>query len=726
VSPVAADASLTQCTGKKSAHTDNPTAENASESSEEDATDADMANDSFATVDTQPAQTDGSDAKDLGFTFSADAASVDELPDYESMDEDDQQSSTRDVPFAHIFRSPVKGAPVMSSVSPAKVEYPQLPQDDDQPSADESTEDLEVVETTEIAEPETATTRPSDETSGVAYPVLSDPEDSQDAQSEDDESEELSEVVLDDGSIEKQDQERNAEANAFADEEFTEASLQLNIQREYETAYNDAEPVSTRSQLFSPTEGRMKTDDITNGLTLSLTPTKPSSAKNTPRKLHSPLPPLRIESGPEDATMTIALDDDTAILKSFLSRAAASKAEKAANISRRESLENRRDSDIVRHALASPRKVLEDKDPNSPSKYDQDVTVEAPEALPANTDTAEEASPTPEQTETGDKSEQKPARASRRSARAKTSRLPAPASAAPAQASKIAIRRVDGNEHVVLKKSDAQELALITRNNTRKNKQGAFTVNLRLLKLATEAIMEPLLAEKDTPKEPAPGKKTLRWDEQLAYYQEHADTTASQIAEAESLSTPDELSLPAAPVTKSRVSKDNSTPKIRRVRGLGTANGTPGKGLLTPASLLPEAVQKEQDAPAPKALPKPSVRPTKMKKPIATSTVPAPSPKLAPLEVTPVGIEPAKERKSRLATPKKVKLSTVATVASSSASASAPGASAAPNVGKENAATSRPGPLKKSIPAPKVYTPAPAAPVAGVESGLPRRRGRKI
>jgi hypothetical protein len=721
VSPVAADASLTQCTGKKSAHTDNPTAENASESSEEDATDADMANDSFATVDTQPAQTDESDAKGLDFTFSADAASVDELPDYESMDEDDQQSSTRDVPFAHIFRSPVKGAPVIPSLSPAKVEYPQLPQDDDQLSADESTEDLEILETTEIAEPETETTQPSDETSGVAYPVLSDAEDSQDAQSEDDESEELSEVVLDDGSIEKQDQERSAEAGTFADEEFTEASLQLNIQREYETAYDHVEPVSTGSQLFSPTKGRTKTDDITTGLTLSLTPKKPSSTKNTPRKLHSPLPPLRIESGPEDATMTIALDDDTAILKSFLSRAAASKAEKAANISRRESLENRRDSDIVRHALASPRKVLEDKDPNSPSIYDQDVTVEAPAALPVNIDTTEEASPTPELTETGDKSEQKPARASRRSARAKTSRLPAPASTAPAQASKIAIRRADGNEHVVLKKSDAQELALITRNNTRKNKQGAFTVNLRLLKLATEAIMEPLLGEKDTPKEPAPGKKTLRWDEQLAYYQEHADTIASQIAEAESLSTPDELSLPAAPVTKPRVSKDNSTPKIRRVRGLGTANGTPGKGLLTPASLLPEAVQKEQDAPAPKVLPKPSVRPTKMKKPTVTSTAPAPSPKLAPLEVTPVGIEPAKERKSRLATPKKVKLSTVATVASSSAAASA-----APGVGKENAATSRPGPLKKSIPAPKVYTPAPAAPVAGVDSGLPRRRGRKI
>jgi hypothetical protein len=715
---VVTDASLTHCTGKKSTYTDNPTVEDASGSSEEDATDADMGNDSFSTVDTQLAQADERGATELDFTFSSGAKSVDELPDYESMDEDDQQPSTHDVPFAHIFRSPVKGAPVMSSMSPAKVEYPQLPQDDDQSIAEESAEDLGVVETTEIAEYEVATTQHPNEIPEVPYPVLCDAEDTRDAQSEDDdESEELSEIVLGDDSIEEQDRDKNTEANVSADEEFTEASLQLNIQREYETAYDDVGPAPIKSRLFSPTKSKTNTNDITSGLTLSLSPSKSPPTKQTPQKLHSPPPPLRIESGPEDATMTIALDDDTAILKSFLSRAAASKAEKAANISRRESLENRRDSDIVRHALASPRKVLEDKDPNSPSKYDQDVTMDIPETLPANMDTTEEASPTPEQTETGDKLEQKQARASRRSARAKTSRLPAPASTAPAQASKIAIRRADGNEHVVLKKSDAQELALITRNNTRKNKQGAFTVNLRLLKLATEAIMEPLLAEKDTPKEPAPGKKTLRWDEQLAYYQEHADTIASQLADAESLSTPDELSLPTAPITKPRTSKDNSTPKIRRVRGLGTANGTPGKGLLTPASLLPEAVQKEQDAPAPKALPKPSARPTKMKKPTTVSTAPAASSKLAPLEVTPVGIEPAKERKSRLATPKKVKLSTVSAPAA---------AAAAPSVGKENATTTRPGPLKKSIPAPKVYTPAPAAPVAGVESGLPRRRGRKV
>ena len=255
MSPAPTDASLTHCTGKKSTYTDNPTAEGAGQSSEEDATDADMGNDSFATVDSELAQAEESGATDLDFTFSADAKSVDELPDYESMNDDDQQPSTHDVPFAHIFRSPVKGAPVVSSMSPAKVEYPQLPQDDDPSVAEESVEDLGVVETTDIAESEVATTQPSNDTPEASYPVLSDPEDDQDAQSEDDdESEELSEVVLGEGSIERQDGDKSTEAGGSADEEFTEASLQLNIQREYETAYDDVETAPIRSRLFLPTE----------------------------------------------------------------------------------------------------------------------------------------------------------------------------------------------------------------------------------------------------------------------------------------------------------------------------------------------------------------------------------------------------------------------------------------------------------------------------------------
>jgi hypothetical protein len=563
-----------------------------------------------------------------------------------------------------------------------------------------------------------------------------------------------------DDALEEPEQTMPHEADDDApEEEFTEASLQLSILKEYEQRLReekatpdqasgensqtattnvvgfelksvfeseatgtpaplDQSVLSQQPQSTRLSQEPMETsvDDITDGLTLGFTPIKPRSAEPTPRKLRSP-PPPPIASGLDDATTTMALDDDTAVLKDFLNRAAANKAEKAAVLThRRESSQNRRDSDVIRHALASPRKALEAKDPNSPSKYGSELTLNLSQTLTLSVD--KDASP--EQADPEDATEATSGRTSRRSSRTKRSKLPAPASATqippPTQTSKIAIRRADGTEHVVLKKSDAQELATLTRANTRKNKQGAFGVIVSLMKLAVEEANLPPLDE--ATKELIVGKN-IRWDEQLAYYQETPET----IAEAESLATPDELSmlepLPTPRVkTKSKISK-NSTPKIRRVRGLGTANGTPGKGLLSPASLLPGAVQEEKkavEAAAPvQQLPRPKASRVKKMSVSSASTDPvsAPAPsgtKLATLDIVPVGVAPTKERKSRLAAPKKITLPV-------------PTASV-PAEGKEN--TQRTGisaaTPKKGIAAPKVIIP----PTVGMESGLPRRRARKI
>ncbi|KAH3949930.1 hypothetical protein HBH70_047460 [Parastagonospora nodorum] len=532
-----------------------------------------------------------------------------------------------------------------------------------------------------------------------------------------------------------------------ADEEFTEASLQLNIQQDYEQVAHGEQPmlaeamsdvsasgepedgvlqdtpeeVTNLAELSeedgssapyddepTQTPGSSQIADITDGLTLSFTPARAPSVEPTPRKLHSP-PPPPAQSSLDDATMTIALDDDTALLKDFLNRAAASKAEKAAVMThRRESLQNRRDSDVIRHALSSPRKALEEKDPNSPSKYDNELTLDLSQTLTLSMDNNNLASPTPNATEGEDLTDEKSLRGSRRSSRAKKSRLPAPASAAQTQpqTSKIAIRRADGTEHVVLKKSDAQELSLLTRANTRKNKQGAFGVTVRLMKLAADAANLPPLD--DSTREIVIGKN-IRWDEQLAYYQENPET----VAEAESLATPDELGMSDAVSTpsakpKSKVSK-NSTPKVRRARGLGTANGTPAKALLAPTPFDDE----EKDAtPAPAAstaqqLPRPKA--SKIRK-MTVASASQPESKLPSLDIAPVGVEPTKERKSRLAAPKKVMLpQSVATL---------------PAEGKENTQRSGLGGVtpKKGIPTPKVIVP----PTVGMESGLPRRRGRKI
>ncbi|KAJ4360599.1 uncharacterized protein N0V89_001165 [Didymosphaeria variabile] len=526
------------------------------------------------------------------------------------------------------------------------------------------------------------------------------------------------------------------------DENFTEASLQFNIQQDMqmmETPSSDndksapntdmaevAEAIATQEKLPSelPLAIDDALDDITSGLTLG---PAPSSREPTPRKLRSPSPPPRTASGPDDATMTFAFDDDTALLKDFLCRAAASKANKAENMTRRESLQNRRDSDVVRHALASPRKALEDKDPNSPSKYDNETTSNLSQTLTLDMESTAPLSPGKVQktAETDDVDDPKAERTSRRSSRARNSRLPAPSSL-PTGPPKISVKR-DGGDPVVLKKTDAQELSLLTRVNTRKNKQNAVAVNVRLLKLSndarsTEVASTPELSERVVQ---VPGKKYVRWDSQLAYFQERIQAIADALADAESLATPDELSTapPAAKPTRvkvvPKVNKD-ATPRVRKVKNLGSKNGTPGKGLFTPASLLPdtmladkEELEEKQRVPKPKTS---RIRKTSM---AGTDTASAPAwveSKLPVLEVAPVGIDPtkasSKERKSRLATPRKVKLPQLSSTAAGDGKE---------NQGKGIAAATP----KKGIPMPSVVV-APKIEMPAVATGLPRRRARKV
>ncbi|KAF1969560.1 hypothetical protein BU23DRAFT_557575 [Bimuria novae-zelandiae CBS 107.79] len=436
--------------------------------------------------------------------------------------------------------------------------------------------------------------------------------------------------------------------------------------------------------------------------------------------------------------MTFAFDDDTALLKNFLSRAAASKANKADNIARRESLQNRRDSDVVRHALASPRKVLEDKDPNSPSKYDNDVTLDLSQTLTLSMEPSAPLSPSKvvAENEEGNVDDSKSGRTSRRSSRAKKSRLPAP-SLIPTDPPKISVKR-DGGDPVILKKTDAQELSLLTRTNTRKNKQGAVNVNVRLLKISNEARTAEEAAPDtadttDTAKSvvQVPGKKYVRWDSQLTYFQEDTEAIANALADAESLATPDELSSapPSAMPMKLKAPKvprdTTATPKVRKIRNLGSTNGTPGKCLLTPASLLPDVVLDDKDEPRERQRER-SLKPksSRLRKgPLAgTDTISAPAPVELPLpvlEISPVGIDPTKaatatkERKSRLATPKKVKLPQLS--------------SSALGDGKENQKTGIASPPKRGIRMPSVGVPSSSSlEIASGATGLPRRRGRKV
>ncbi|KAF1912694.1 hypothetical protein BDU57DRAFT_598120 [Ampelomyces quisqualis] len=796
---------------KKSSHTEDSMAieQNAAEEieDEEDETGGEASYESSTNLEsiietsTAPARTLIPEQEDRRstFTFTMDSETTADQADIQLyMTEGDNQTaeldaSAEDATITHLFRSPAKDHSMPELADQwAYPKYPHIEIDrEDLARSEEAVaiEDEQVLErpgqqhpvTNEVDFPEVeaeeelpkfADTAAHEALSDVRYPILPISPTSQNKSDalETSQIESHAEMVLDeapdspacqDDSIDI-DMEDDIVLDTNADEEFTEASLQLDLQRSYEEVrqdeqtipseatretpeLNDASMPGTRQNgtkdvgsLAEPLEeddedqpleqedatmelSRPQIDDITDGLTLSFSPAKARTTEPTPRKLHSP-PPPPVQSSFDDATMTIALDDDTALLKDFLNRAAASKAEKAAVLMhRRESLQNRRDSDVIRHALASPRKALEDKDPNSPSKYDNELTLDLSQNLTLAMNSNALRSPTPNAADNEDAADGNSLRGSRRSSRTKKSRLPALASSAPApaQTSKISIRRADGTEHVVLKKSDAQELATLTRANTRKNKQGAFGVIVRLLKLAADSANLPPLDE--STRELVVGKN-IRWDEQLAYYQENPET----VADRESLATPDELSMPEVASTPSKRSKPkvskNSTPKLRRVRGLGTANGTPGKVLLAPTSLFQDsAAEEEKENPqapssATQHLPRPKA--SKIKKMTISSATTTPSStdaKLPALEIMPVGIEPpaaTKERKSRLAAPKKVTLPQ--------------SAAAVPAEGKENMQQQRAGITgatpKKGIPAPKAIVP----PSVGVESGLPRRRGRRM
>ena len=640
--------------------------------------------------------------------------------------------------ISRLFRSSIQAVPVATTRSLETLTYPELPLSSDSKSANPE-ELVEEVAPHRGIEPlaEEITTHSSSAqdsaTDGIMYPLL--PEnphhEDEDDFMEDAEESECAAALSPEGSQDESEYFELDDSNDLETENFTEASLQLDMQRAMKTErpyVSHAEDTTNGMRehelpVADPSETSSFVDDITSGLTLG--PTLPSSREPTPRKLRSPSPPPRTECGPEDTTMTFAFDDDTALLKNFLSRAAASKANKAENIARRESLQNRRDSDVVRHALASPRKVLEDKDPNSPSKHDLDATLDLSQTLTLSMETTTPLSPSNAKEEDAvDTEESKAEPISRRSSRTKKSRLPAPSSI-PSGPPKISVKR-DGGDPIILKKTNAQELSLLTRNNTRKNKLGAVAVNIRLLKLSNDArtARDPIPDSADSVVR-VPGKKYVRWDSQLAYFQEDTQAIANALADAESLATPDELSSapPSALPTKlktPKVPKDkNTTPKVRKVKNLGSANGTPGKGLLIPASLLPDSMLETKEEPKEKRLPKPKV--TRIKKPAssASEATAAPTPadsQLAVLEIAPVGVDPdkagARERKSRLATPRKVKLPQ--------------SSSSALGDGKENQSKAvTTSTTKKSIVAPSVVIPSKVE-APSIATGLPRRRGRKL
>ena len=224
--------------------------------------------------------------------------------------------------------------------------------------------------------------------------------------------------------------------------------------------------------------------------------------------------------------------DDTSMLKDFLNRAQARKAAKGSTHSPKVP------KSPQESPKRSPRKRLGSRRINTSSPLrPEDLT-------PKSSITRSGTPPGKPQLilfEPGEGEEQTEGPAScRRSTR---TRLPAPSKAPPGAPSFIPVRRGDGTDTVVLQRTEAQELAMTTRTNTRRNKGQSKPPLLALQDLPVE--QEDIAT---TAKQSAASAKAVAWAEKLASYHESKDA----VEDAE-----------------------EQRPKVRRMRGLGAPNGTP-------------------------------------------------------------------------------------------------------------------------------------------------------
>ncbi|PNS16578.1 hypothetical protein CAC42_78 [Sphaceloma murrayae] len=380
---------------------------------------------------------------------------------------------------------------------------------------------------------------------------------------------------------------------------------------------------SPKESAEPPVDSPLSEADTTSPVKKS--PKKRSPAKKSPSKRVIDIPALVVPSPverptsapPEDTASSESryrprISDDTAILHAFLSRAAASKKP----IAKRESLTNRRDSGMVRHALASPAKpeILAELDANSSSPHKgartevSGVTVAAEKSGPPQKD--------------GDSIEDdRPKRRSARSRGKPTLLLDQMTSEGATRApSKITIR--GPTEQVSLRKNEVQELAAQTRSNTRKNKGQSVMPLARLTELANAPAAG---ASCGNTSETHKGTKNVRWDETLTYFSKSPDDAEAVAPEA--LQAPDTANAltieePPTSPTKARSKRKHAgaskatteavpaseeapaaatpaskpAPSKRRSR-----IATPAKGLLGKSSLLPEdasATESEPSRPA--------------------------------------------------------------------------------------------------------------------------------
>ena len=260
-----------------------------------------------------------------------------------------------------------------------------------------------------------------------------------------------------------------------------------------------------------------------------------------------PESPSSGEAVPQITTRSLArLSDDTIMLKAFLDRAYAKKAKDV------QLAPSKPPPDSSLSPRRSPRKVLAERDGNSPSPRKPRPLAHRP-----GTPTSKKQGLASDGAIWEDTNEiSAAARAhqpSRRSARSKktpgTSKTNASTAGTP---SLIPVRRADGTDPVVLQKGIAQELAVLTRANTRRNKGQAKLPMFKLEELQVQVLKEMEQERSVTRSQTRDARKQVGWDETLVYFQQKREDATSV-----------------------RPIDEPAKPRVRQMRVLGGVNGTP-------------------------------------------------------------------------------------------------------------------------------------------------------
>lgn len=236
--------------------------------------------------------------------------------------------------------------------------------------------------------------------------------------------------------------------------------------------------------------------------------------------------------------------EDAELLNDFLSKAKAKRAAKATLINAQDSevetsdkSSNSEESPDTECATPRSRRALEALDTNSPSPVKIHISPVKAEIL-ADEDSGENAVA---KKDLHDDEQAPPSPACRRSTRVK-----APPVEAPSARSTISLRRAKGTEFIFLQKTEAQELALATKRNTRNNRGQSV-----MPKYVLEA-MGPQSEQSDAADSDRPGRKdrkgssnrrprkNVSWNEgRLAEYEDEVEMPEFQQIEEETISKND-------------------------------------------------------------------------------------------------------------------------------------------------------------------------------------------